>query len=333
MTMTAVPGSRLRLAVLGAAGRIAETHLQAIAKIPRIELVLVQDPRVEALASIAAAYGCRASADPAQVWSDPTINAVLICSPPTTHPHFIEAALHAGKHVICEKPFTISVQEAQGIKRLAGETGKLVMMASKFRFVTDVIKARELIRSGRIGDVVSAEVVFCSFVDMTQRWNSDPRVSGGGVLIDNGSHAVDVIRYLVGPIHSVYAQEGRKAQDMVVEDTARLHFETLDHVIGMVDLSWSLYKNTRTYVAVLGTKGTIDIGWENSSLWDAATKKSEVFGTGYNKVQAFVSQMEHFAACVLDHAKPTLDVDDALESVRVIEAAYTSIRESKWLKV
>lgn len=323
----------MRLGFLGAAGRIAQTHLEAIAKVPRIELAVAQDLRADALPALAKQYGCKTTTDAAAIFADPSIDAVLICAPPVTHPSYIEAALKSGKHVMCEKPFTISVQEAQGIKRLAGETGKLVMMASKFRFVTDVIKARELVRSGRIGDVVSAEVVFCSFVDMTGRWNSDPRVSGGGVLIDNGSHAVDVIRYLVGPIRSVYAQEGRKAQNMVVEDTARLHFETNDHVIGMVDLSWSLFKNTRSYVAVLGTKGTIDIGWEASSLWDAATKKSEVFGTGYSKVQAFVSQMEHFAACILDKAKPILDVDDAMESVRVIEAAYTSIRESKWLKV
>jgi predicted dehydrogenase len=323
----------MRLAVIGAAGRIAQTHLEAIAKVARIELVVVQDLRMDALGPIAKTYGCRTTADPAAVFADPTVDAVLICAPPVTHTKFIEDALRAGKHVMCEKPFTLSVKEAQGIKLLAGETGKLVMMASKFRFVTDVIKARELVRSGKIGAVVSAEVIFCSFVDMKNRWNSDPRVAGGGVLIDNGSHAVDLIRYLLGPIRSVFAQEGRKTQDLVVDDTARLHFETDDHVIGMVDLSWSLYKNTRAYVSLLGTKGTIDCGWESASIWDAASKKSEVFGSGYSKVQAFVSQMEHFAACVLDKATPILDVDDAMESVRVIEAAYTSIRESKWLKV
>ena len=207
------------------------------------------------------------------------------------------------------------------------------MMASKFRFVQDVIEARKFVQSGIIGDIVLSEVIFCSVVDMTNRWNADPAVAGGGVLIDNGSHAVDVIRYLVGPIRSVYAQEGKKTQNIRVEDTARLHFETEDHIIGMVDLSWSLYKHTANYVNIFGTKGTLEVGWAQSLIWDAKEKSSKVFGSGDKKLDAFVNQMEHFADCLQGKSRPILGIDDAVESVRVIEAAYTSIREKKWLKV
>jgi predicted dehydrogenase len=178
-----------------------------------------------------------------------------------------------------------------------------------------------------------SEVIFCSIVDMSKRWNSNPKIAGGGVLIDNGSHAVDVIRYLIGPILSVYAQAGKKTQPIEVDDTARLHFETEDHVIGMVDLSWSLYKHTPNFVNIFGTLGTIEVGWQQSQVWDAKTKTSKVFGNGYKKLDAFMNQMEHFADCIQKKTTPILGIDDAIESVRVIEAAYTSVREKKWLRV
>ena len=153
------------------------------------------------------------------------------------------------------------------------------------------------------------------------------------MLIDNGSHAVDVLKYVIGPIKSVYTQAAKRTQSMSVEDTARVNFETEDHIIGMVDLSWSLYKHTANYVNIFGTRGTVEVGWAQSLIWDAKEKSSKVFGGGYKKLDAFVRQMEHFADCIQQKVTPILGIDDALESVRVIEAAYTSVREKKWLKV
>ncbi|MBI3316157.1 MAG: Gfo/Idh/MocA family oxidoreductase [Candidatus Omnitrophica bacterium] len=327
-------GSRenIRLALIGCGG-IAQTHLEAIARVPRVKLEAIQDINPSAGEAASSKYGCRFTKNPDDIFKDKNLDAVLICAPPVTHFQLMKAALEAGKHVLCEKPFTTHLRDAEAIRELSKKSGKIVMMASKFRFVQDMIEAKKFIESGLLGDVVLSEVIFCSVVDMGKRWNSDPRISGGGVLIDNGSHAVDVIRYLVGPIKSVYAQAGKRTQNIPVEDTARLHFETQTNIIGMVDLSWSLYKHTANYVNVFGTRGTLEVGWAQSLLWDAKEKSSKVFGNGYKKLDAFVRQMEHFADSVQEKVKPILGVEDALESVRVIEAAYTSVREKKWLKV
>jgi predicted dehydrogenase len=314
-------------------GGIAQTHLEAIARVGRVKLEAVQDVNSSAGEAAAAKYSCRFTKNARDLFRDRNLDAVLICTPPATHFEFVTSALEADKHVLCEKPFTTTLKDAEALKKLSAQSGKLVMMASKFRFVNDVIEAKKFVESGVLGDIVLSEVIFCSVVDMEKRWNSDPRVSGGGVLIDNGSHAVDVIRYLVGPIKSVYAQAGKKTQAVGVEDTARLHFETETNIIGMVDLSWSLYKHTANYVNIFGTRGTVEVGWSQSLIWDAKEKSSKVFGKGYKKLDAFIRQMEHFADCIQGKTQPILGVDDAVESVRVIEAAYTSVREKKWLKV
>ncbi|MBI2095513.1 MAG: Gfo/Idh/MocA family oxidoreductase [Candidatus Omnitrophica bacterium] len=322
----------IRLALAGCGG-IAQTHLEAIARVGRVKLEVIQDINPTAGEQAAAKYACRFTKNPDELFKDRNLDAVLVCTPPATHFEFVKKIVEAGKHVLCEKPFTTSLKDAEAIKKLSAKSGKLVMMASKFRFVSDVIEAKKFVESGVLGDIVLSEVIFCSVVNMERRWNADPGISGGGVLIDNGSHAVDVIRYLVGPIKSVYAQAGKRTQNIAVEDTARLHFETETNIIGMVDLSWSLYKHTANYVNLFGTRGTAEVGWSQSSIWDAGEKSSRVFGNGYKKLDAFVRQMEHFADCIQGKTAPILGIDDALESVRVIEAAYTSIREKKWLKV
>ena len=320
------------LGLLGCGG-IAQTHLEAMARVPRVRLSAVQDLNTQAAQNAAQKYNSRAVLSAEEIFKDPDIDAVLICVPPVTHVEFIKKAIAFGKHALCEKPFTMNVKEAEEIKKLSASSNRLVMMASKFRFVEDVIQARKIVQSGILGEIVMAEVIFCSIVDMQMRWNSNRSVSGGGVLIDNGSHAVDVIKYLVGPIKSVYAQAGKRTQKMEVEDTARLHFETEDRVVGMVDLSWSLYKHTPNYVNIFGTKGTIEVGWGQSQIWNSKEKTSKIFGQGYKKLDAFTRQIEHFADCIDKKAEPILGIEDAIDSVRVIESAYTSIQEKRWLAV
>lgn len=321
---------KVSLALVGC-GAIAQTHMEAVSRVPGIVLATVHDRELSAAQQAASKYRCGIAENIREICHDPSIDAVLICTPPATHYEIAKTCLAHGKHILCEKPFTVSEAQAREIKRLAVSAKKTVMMASKFRFVPDVMEARRLIQSGVLGDIVLAEIIFCSTVDMSKRWNSNAALSGGGVLIDNGSHAVDLIRYLVGPIASVYAQEGKKTQAIGVEDTARLHFETTENVIGMVDLSWSLYKNAPSYVNIEGTRGTIEIGWRESILWDSKTKISKSFGTGYQKLDAFTSQLAHFADCLQKRTKPILTIDDAVESVRVIELAYKSLRKKRWL--
>lgn len=322
----------VRLGLIGC-GAIAKTHLDAIKRVPRIKLYTICDARPDVAQAAALAHHCRSSVNAADVLDDPLIDAVIICVPPVYHYEILKKAIRTGKHVLCEKPFTVQLSQALEIKKLCQRSQKTMQMASKFRFVRDVIQAKKYAEAVVVGLVVMCEVIFCSIVNMASRWNSDPKISGGGVLIDNGSHAVDVIRYLAGPIKSLYAQVGRKIKDLKVEDTARLHFETNDGVIGMVDLSWLLYKNTDSFLNIFGTHGTIEVGWTKSVVWNSKEKTSKVFGGGYNKLDAFTSELEHFVDCIQKKTKPILTIDDAVESVRVIETAYASIKKSRWLKL
>lgn len=323
---------KVNISVIGC-GRIAQTHLEAISKVKRANLSIVHDVDEPCAKSVADKFKTSYTTVLDEVMKSKDVDAVVICVPPLYHAQIMIKALRNGKHVLCEKPFTTHLEDAIAVEKEARLSQLTVMMASKFRFVDDVVEAKGLIVAHAIGDVIMAEIVFCSIVDMTNRWNSIKRISGGGVLIDNGSHAVDVIRDIIGPIDSVYAQIGKQTQGIKVEDTARLHFETKSGIIGMVDLSWSLFKHTDHYINIFGTEGTISVGWKSSEYWRSKDGAHRTFGTGYNKLNAFVNQLEHYIDCIQGKTRPQLDEYDAIESVRVIESAFTSIRERRWLRV
>jgi predicted dehydrogenase len=256
-----------------------------------------------------------------------------VCTPPAYHP---EASLHAlanGVHVLCEKPFAIDSQSAIRMINKAEEKHLLVTMASKFRFVDDIAKAKSIVEAGILGEVVLFEITFCNRVDVENNWPSNKEISGGGVLIDNGTHAVDIARFLVGPILRVQAQHGKQIQKIDVEDTAMLFIETRSGVWGRVDLSWSIHKDTDYYINIFGSKGMLSIGWKHSRYRQNEKNEWVTFGTGYNKLKAFVTQLKHFVECVQNKAKPIINSVDSFESVKVIEMAYESSKNNKWLDV
>lgn len=325
-----MPESRspLRAVFIGHGG-IAAAYRQALQRVDRLRLVAIVEPDA-----------ARATPDDlprrdsiaALLRDGPAFDVALVLSPPSTHEAATTALLAHGAHVLCEKPLAPSMAAAERMLAAARRAGRVLMMGSKFRYTPDIAAAKRLVADGACGDVVMYENVFCSHVDMTRRWNSDPAVSGGGVLIDNGCHSVDVARFLLGPIARVQAQFGRRAQPIAVEDTARILFTSRSGALGSIDLSWSVHKETDSYVRIHGTRGVVEVGWK-ASRWKSVGGDWRRFGDGYDKVAAFAGQLADFVAAAADGAQPVIGDADALASVAVVDCAYRSAAESRWIDV
>ena len=320
------------LAIVGC-GAIARDYVQALARVPTLRLVALVDPVPQAREALAAAAGVPAFADlDTLARAGLPLGAALVLTPPDRHEALSTLLLQRGLHVLCEKPLAPTVDAALRMLRTAHTTGRRLMMGSKFRYTADVTAARALLDAGRCGEVVLYENVFCSHVDMTRRWNARAAESGGGVLVDNGCHSVDLARFLLGPIARVQAQFGRRVQPIDVEDTARLLFTSHSGALGSIDLSWSLHKETAAYVRIHGTLGTIEIGWQQSR-WKPAAGTWQGFGQGYDKVAAFAAQLANFAACIAGTEAPVIGDADALASVVVVDCAYRAAAEERWITV
>lgn len=324
--------NKIKIGLIGC-GRIAQEHLKAFANIDNVIIQAMADNVPDKVRSTAEPYKCSTYTDYRNMIKSENLNAVVICTPPNKHCEMSAFAMSHGLHVFCEKPLALNVIEAGQMCHCAQKNKAILMMASKFRFVDDVVKAKAIIEAGLLGRIVLFENVFCSKVDMTKRWNSKKDISGGGVLIDNGAHSVDIARFFLGPITLIQAQFGCQIQEMKVEDTARIYFQTKSNVMGMIDLSWSLNKESPNYISIYGTEGTLLIGWKLSQYKLHEKDKWEVFGTGYDKQKAFGNQARHFIECIVFGKKPLIKNVDELAAVKAIETAYKSSKINKWLRV
>jgi predicted dehydrogenase len=317
---------RLRTALIGAGGRIAADWLsvaQASDSPVRLTALVETDPgarqRLGALPDLDA------------LLAGDLPEAAIVATPPSTHAAIVVRLAEAGIHVLCEKPLATTLHDAESMVAATRSAGVRLMMASKFRFVDDVAEASRRIAEGAIGQPVFYDNAFCGHVDMRDRWNSDPQVSGGGVLIDNGAHAVDLARFLMGEVERVLAATGPRLQPLGVEDSVRILFETCSGALGRADLSWSVDIGSASYAAIHGSLGSIELGWKGARLRtrDGWTP----FGTGYDKRRAFRNQLTHFAQVVRGDEAPRIGDDDALASVRFVCAAQRSLVDGRWCRL
>jgi predicted dehydrogenase len=322
----------LKFALVGAGG-IAQTHLQAFPRVSHADLVAVVDVRRDAAEGVAAANHCHAFTSIPSMLKDVSIDAAIVCTPPNTHPSLCRELAGAGVHILCEKPIALDFRSAQEMIQYANQQSVVLTMASKFRYVNDMIVAKQLVTSGILGDILLFENTFAGHIDMTKRWNSNPAISGGGVLIDNGTHSIDIVRYLLGPLESIQVIEGKRSQAIAVEDTVRIHAKTVKGTLAAIDLSWSINKQTPWYVSIYGTQGTVLIGWKESKYKRSTDQEWTVFGAGYDKSQAFASQLSNFCKAIDGQESLLITSDDAIASAYTMDRAYESLRKDDWIAV
>jgi predicted dehydrogenase len=324
--------SKIRFALVGA-GAIAQNYAQAFEKCESAQLVAVSDIRPEAARALAVGFNCPSYDSFEAMAKESEFEAVVVCTPPNSHAEICTYFLERKIHVLCEKPLSIDSQSARKMLEVAKSYDVILTMGSKFRYVEDVIRAKSIVTSGILGDIILFENAFTSRVDMSSRWNSEIRISGGGVLIDNGCHSVDLMRYFLGPLADVQVVEGKRVQKLEVEDTVRIYVHSCSGVMGSIDLSWSINKELDSFLNIYGSHGTVAVGWKESKYRQSSGKDWIVFGRGYDKIAAFQSQIDNFAMSILGEEILLITAEDALASVEVIEAAYNSLRQIHWTAV
>lgn len=321
----------LRIGLIGAGG-IAAAYPDIFAGIEDAVVVGVADVDDARAAALAARFGCIAFPSHGAMAANTNLDGVVVCTPPATHATIARSFLEAGVGVLCEKPLTINTSTARELLAVADANGAVLTMASKFRYVADVIEAKARIDRGDVGEVVLVENAFTSRVDMRERWNSNPDVAGGGVLIDNGTHSVDLVRYLLGPIAEVMAVDIKRVQHLAVEDTARMVLRSETGVMAAIDLSWSIDKSSDDFLTVYGSEGELRIGWRRSEARHLGGGW-ERFGDGYDKIVAMRGAVRDFLDALQGTGTRFTTPLDALASVAVIEAAYASMGACAWRAV
>lgn len=322
----------IRFGLVGAGG-IAQAYAQAFKDLRIARLVGVSDVNADAARNLASQIGCRSYVSYEEMAREWPLDAVIICTPPASHPEIATYFCNRKVNVLCEKPLSIDVSSAELMLDTAQRNGVKLTMASKFRYVEDVVRAKSIVRSGILGEILLVENAFTSRIDMSKRWNSQRETSGGGVLIDNGTHSIDIMRYFLGPLDDVQVVEGVRAHNLEVEETVQMFVRSAGGVLGRIDLSWSINKELENYIQIYGTKGTVVVGWKESKYRQNSSNEWIVFGQGYDKVQAFKSNIVNFCGGIRGEEALLVTAQDAIASVEVIEAAYAALTRNQWTRV
>jgi len=220
-----------------------------------LHAILTRDP------AKASPYSARVFTDWDKALEDAEINAVYVASPVFLHAPQTIASLHAGKHVLCEKPVAMNYPEACAMVEAAQAAQKTLGVAYYRRTYPKLHRARELLAEGAIGQPVLAYICCHDQLPTSggeRHWLLDPEMAGGGPLYDIGSHRIDVLNFLFGEPKAVVAQLSNAVHATPVEDCATLLIEYQSKVRGIVDVRWHSRVN-RDEFRIIGTEGEMDL--------------------------------------------------------------------------
>lgn len=319
---------RLDVAIVGC-GRIAGAHAAALRSRSDARLVAGIDPSQTARLHAAEEWGCAVFVTLEEALEERSLDVAVVCTPPGTHADVASALLEAGIHVLCEKPLATRSADARRMVEAARLHDRVLDVSAKFRHVPDLGEAARRIDAGEIGRPVYYEVTFCAPVDVEDSWSVDPSLSGGGVVMDNGPHALDVLSHVLdAPIARVSAGFSRPVGSGDVEDTAEIQFQTEEGTIGRIGLSWTYFTKDLDYLMVQGTEGGVRVGWTGGKIRRHGEQEWTSFGDGYDKAEAFSRQLDAFLRRVRGERRSGGEA--GWEAVDILAQIYAAEEAGSW---
>lgn len=343
---------KVRWGVIGAAGIADRRTLPGMMLARNAELVAVSEVNMELAEKIRAKYNAKRAYDNADdLLSDSETDAVYIATPVVFHKEQVLKAAAAKKHILVEKPVALSVAEGEEIKNACEREGVLLAAGLMMRYHAYHQKMKEIIDEGRLGKVVSCRAqLTCWYPDMPDAWRQKKSLSGGGSLMDMGIHCIDLLQYITGgKATKLAAMTANRTFNYEVEDSASLIFEMNNGAAGFVDANFNIPDAAaRSRLEIYGTRGSmlaegtisqveggrLEVVLSDDRLgYDAKQDRVDVapveikvdFGNMYTK------EIESVSDSILNGSSLSVPADQALYVQRIVEAAYKSSGEGRFI--
>ena len=344
---------KVKWGVIGCGGIADRRTLPGMMLCDNAELIAVMDTNKMAAENCKEKYGAKYAFDNARdLLALSEIDAVYIASPVFCHKEQAFAAADAGKHILIEKPVGLTSDEAQEIADYCSAKKVKLSVGFMMRFHAYHQKMRELIQSGKLGEIVSARAqLTCWYPEMENCWRQDVKLSGGGAMMDMGVHCVDLIRYITGlEVAEVAGFNGNQIFKYGVEDAGCVIFRLENGATAYVDANFNIpdaaakckieFYGTKGSIFAQGTISQVEGGeievlcTDDGAQYDANQNRDEVkpleieveFGNMYAK------EIEAFGKAVLGEGDIPVTAQDAIMSQKVIEASYQSNLSKQYIK-
>jgi predicted dehydrogenase len=329
----------MRVAIIGA-GLQARRRAPIIKDWPDAELVMITAKRGEEAKPLAQKMGCEAGEGWETVVTRPDIDIVLVCTPPDTHASISIAAMQAGKHVLCEKPLTRTISEAEEMIAVARTTGLTLKCGFNHRHHPAIWKAKELFDGGKFGEAIFGRCTYgiCGRPGYEKEWRADTRVVSGGQFMEQGIHAVDLFRWFLGDFQHVTGFTSTKYFDISpLEDNGFALLRTASGVIASIHSSLTQWKNLFIF-EVFGTDGYFRVeglggGYGNEKLCIAKRDFNAPFTEEVIEYRgddrSWFEEWKEFMGAIREHREPIGNGTDGLEALKVVNAVYQAANASQ----
>jgi UDP-N-acetylglucosamine 3-dehydrogenase len=303
---------RLGTAVVGT-GFWGKNHARIYKELASTELVAICDVNAERAQAVAKQFGVKAYTDSNEMLKNQEIQAVSVCTWSTYLAQEALKALHAGKHVLVEKPMATNTKQAQELNDLAKKNGLHLTVGFLTRFIPGVQIIRDSIEKKKIGELVCAT---------SKRVNPWPeRIGDVGVIKDSAIHDIDVMRFISqnDPV-TVYAKMGSR-RIKKYEDYAHIMLTYENGESAFIEANWLTPSKTRI-LTVTGSEGIMNLDYITQELW--IEQQTQTVQPRQQTVEPLKLELDHFAKCITEKEKPIVTGLDGIKALQIAEAAIQS---------
>lgn len=338
--MTPAAGTRsFRIGLVGC-GRISRNHFDAIRRVDGLMLSAVCDTDAERARAAGEAQGVAWYRTLDELLRDPAVDVVVVCTPSGLHAPQGAAAARAGKHVVTEKPMALSLAQADDLVHACDDAGVHLFVVKQNRLNPPIQLLKRAVEKNRFGRIFMANVTvrwqrpqeYYDAEPWRGTWEFD-----GGAMMNQASHYVDLVQWLVGPVESVMAKTATQARRIEAEDSGIGILKFRSGALGVIEVNVLTYpKNYEGSITIMGERGTVKIGgtavnrvehWvfadydDDDKLVDAAsTNPPTVYGFGHE------GYYRNVLAVLRGEAKPETDGRAGRKSLELILAMYESAK-------
>jgi len=333
----------MKFGLIGA-GAIGAIRASALARSKTCSLTGVHDLDEARARSVAPSAAFHATIE--SLLGSPDVEAVVISTPPQLHEQLAVAAAKAGKHALVEKPMAATPDACERMIAAARAAGTLLSVGYNQRYFPALKVVRDVVQSGEIGRLshVRAYAGHGGLAEFKAPWMYDQAVMGGGALMDNGTHIVDLVRYIMGDPTGVYGQALHRVWGLDVEDEAMALLSNSDGVAASIEASWDEWKGYRFHIEAYGDRGVAKAYYApmyasvirmdrpggtkkvERRFYPESILREKFRGWQSTVVQTFVEEFDDFAAAAAgqDGSGRMALAADGLRAVQIAHAVYDS---------
>jgi UDP-N-acetyl-2-amino-2-deoxyglucuronate dehydrogenase len=345
----------IRFAIIGA-GNIAPLHARSIAEIDGACLVAVTDIVGAKARKLADEYGARAFTDLTDMLNTCDLDAVCLCVPSGARCEIAEVCSRAGKHVLSEKPLEVTTERCDRIINAADQANVILGCVFQNRFTDSAQAVRAAFDAGRFGRPLlgNAYVKWNRSQEYYDKdaWRGTWELDGGGVLMNQGIHYIDILLWIMGPVRRVAAKTRTMAHDnLEVEDLACATLEFENGALGTIEGSTGIWRGHPSRVEIHGTLGTavIEDGklveWsfseelpEDQKILDSLGKETTIGSAAGDPIAGLNydghrRQIEDFVSAIQTGKKPLVEGREARIPVGIIQAIYRAARTGEQVDI